>query len=181
MDIYVPLSHEGFELCQPEKQEDFEVIDSLIDGTPRQKTWRLIPMRLIHHDEGKNLSPSDSPWLGSHALIFKRAVIERLGKILKQYGELLPVVCPEAELLIFNPTRVVDALDEQASSVLRFSGGRIMLVDRYVFRAEAIANVDIFKIPNLRVSPTFMSERIVELWRTTGLQGLDFNKVWPRG
>jgi hypothetical protein len=149
-----------------------------INGTPREDGWQPIPVNLVHEDEGRKLAASDSPWLGSHAIIFRRQALAKLDAHLREYGELLPLSCPEAELLVFNPTRVLDALDEPASLITRFSNGRIMRVTRYAFRAEVVSGVDIFKIPNLRVSPTFLGERIVRAWGSAGLRGLVFNKVW---
>jgi hypothetical protein len=178
MEVFIPLSAEGFELCQPKRQEDFETLNALINGTLRQTTWKPIPMRLIHEDEGKKLAASDSPWLGSHALIFRQPALEKLDVILKAHGEILPLTCSEAQLFVLNATRLVDALDEQASALTRFSSGRLMRVTRYVFRATVISGIDIFKIPDLRVSPTFVSKRVVEAWSLAGLRGLVFNKVW---
>ncbi len=43
---------------------------------------------------------------------------------------------------------------------------------------DVISGVDIFKIPSLRVSPTYVSERFVERVKAAGLRGLVFNKVW---
>lgn len=178
MAVYTPSPLEGYEFCHPVKQEDFENIHVQINGVPRAGGWSPVVMRLIQEDEGRKLLESDSPWLGSHALIFRPRAVEVLGPMLREYGELLPVACDGAELRIFNPTRVVDALDEAASSVLRFSDGRIMRISRYGFRADAIRGLLFFKIPNLRVSPTFVSERVVELWRAAGMRGLEFKQVW---
>lgn len=178
MEVYVPQSAEGSELCHPERQEDFETLNVTIDGTPRQGTWRSPLMHLIREDEGKRLAESDSPWLGSHALVFRRHALGDLKALLLSYGELLPVACAEPDLVIYNATRVLDALDERASGVLRFSNGRIMRITRYVFRPNIIAGVDVFKIPNLRVSPTYVSERFVERVKAAGLRGLVFNRVW---
>jgi len=178
MEVYVPLSAEGFELCHPQHKEDFETFNTQINGMPRQMTWRPIPVRLVHEDEGRKLAPSDSPWLGSHALIFRQPPINQLAALLKRHGELLPLACSEADLFVFNATRIDDALDEQASAVTRFSTGRLMRVSRYAFRTTAVSGADIFKIPNLRISPTFVSERVVEAWSLAGLRGLVFNKVW---
>src|SRR5262249_56741073 len=90
-EIYMPLSAEGFELCHPERQDDFETLNVQIDGTPRLAMWRPIPVRLVHEDAGKKLVGSDSPWLGSHALIFRRSAIDKLGALLEEHGELLPL------------------------------------------------------------------------------------------
>ena len=176
--IYTPLGADGHELCHPFRQEDFETINVEVDGTPRASTWKPLPMRLIREDEGQRLALSDSPWLGSHALIFKPTVVEAVGPILRQYGELLPLICSEAEVVMYNPTRLIDALDESTSSVVRFSEGNIMWIKRYGFRADVVGELDIFKIPNLRLSPTFLSERFVDRWRKAGLAGLDFERVW---
>jgi hypothetical protein len=177
-DIYEPLSDEGFELCQPVREEDYETISRQICGTARGQSWRPLAMRLVRVDEGKKLSVSDAPWLGSDALIFRGSVIDRLGDMLRQYGECLPIDCPDAQLWFFNPTTIVDAMDEDVSTLRRFSSGKIMRVMRYAFRCELVAGVDVFKIPNLQVSPTFVSERFVRAWASAGLRGLVFNKVW---
>ncbi len=176
--IYEPLYDEGFELCQPIRQEDYETISREICGIEHGSTWRQIPMHLVHVDEGRKLSFSDAPWFGSDALIFRRSVIDKLGGLLNKYGELLPIECLEADLWFFNPTKVVDAMDEETSTLRRFSSGRIMRVTRYSFRPEVVAGVDAFKIPNLHVSPTFVSERVVQAWTSAGLRGLDFKTVW---
>ena len=172
------MNAEGFELCHPERQEDFETITVTIDGTARRSTWRSPPMRIIRRDEGRRLAESDSPWLGSHALIFRRRSLGELEELLLSHGELLPVASSELDLVIFNATRVLDALDERASDVVRFSSGRIMMITRYAFRRETITDVDAFKIPNLRSSPTYVSARFVERVEAAGLRGLDFETVW---
>jgi hypothetical protein len=79
---------------------------------------------------------------------------------------------------MFNATRVIDALDESESSVARLASGRVFRISRYAFRPEAIANVDVFKIPNLRVSPTFVSERVVDVCASLKLRGVQFRRVW---
>lgn len=179
--VYAPLGLDGYELCHPVMQADFERINVEINGTPRQSAWKPIPMRLVRDDAGKKLVASDSPWLGPHALIFRPAAAEALRQDLTEYGELLPVSCADAGLgglLVYNPARLIDALDEARSSVLRFGDGRIMTIRRHVFRADLVHNVDVFKIPNLRVSPTFVSRRFVDRWRASGLSGLEFKEVW---
>lgn len=176
--VYVPLGAEGFEFCHPVDEGDFETLAAQTDGMRSGQTWSPLQMRLVREDEGKSLRESDSPWLGSHALIFRKRALQRVGAFLEEHGELLPAGCPDADLAIFIP-KVVDALDEAASSILRFSNGRIMRITKHVFRAEVVGETSAFKIPNLRVSPTFVGERFVDLWNSAGLTGLDFKRVWP--
>ncbi len=176
--IYTPLGTDGCELCHPVDQRDFDRINVWIDGTARQASWKSIQMRIVRRDAGKTLAPSDSPWLGSHALIFRSSVIDVLDALLGRYGEVLPLSSPDADLWIYNTTNVIDALDEGSSSVLRFNDGRIMMIQRHAFRPSVVAGNDIFKIPSLRVSPTFVSHRFIDRWNECGLTGLEFKQVW---
>lgn len=176
--IYTPLGADGYELCHPTNPDDFERINSEVNGVSRRSKWDPIHMDILREDEGKQLIASDSPWLGSHALIFRRSAISKLESELLTYGELLSLACTSADISLYNPTRVLDALDESASSVLRFPHGRIMMVQQYAFKEDAVRNIHIFKISNLRVSPTFLSQAFVDLWNASGLTGLEFQKVW---
>lgn len=175
--IYDAFGLDGYEDCHP-VDENFERFYDQINGTPRQASWKPVPMRIYHKAGRKKLLRSDSPWLGAGGLIFRSSVLEALGPLLRQYGELLPLECSEADLWIYNPTRVIDALDEEASTIRRFTSGRIMGIDRYVFKAHLLDGIDIFKLPNLRAHATFLSHRFVDQWTKSGLRGLEFRQVW---
>jgi|JI10StandDraft_1071094.scaffolds.fasta_scaffold205569_3 hypothetical protein len=176
--IYVPFGLDGFALCQPVDASDFERINVESAGQRHLSGWSPIDMRLIEVDEGRQLWNSDAPWLGPQALIFGSRAVEQLGEVLQKHGELLPLLCPGANLELYNATRIVDALDEEASSLKRFGSGRIIMVTEYVFKPEKVAEEDVFKIPNLRVCPTFLSHRFVALWERFALRGLGFKLVW---
>jgi hypothetical protein len=175
--IYKIVSDEKYELCHPSNQDDFERINLTINGTSCGDTWVPITMDLIREDEGKMLLESDSPWLGSHAPIFSPRAIKTLSNLLQRNGELLSLDC-SAELYLFNCTLVLDALDEEKSKIIRFSDGRIMMINQFEFRSSVVKDIAIFKIPNLRVSPVFVSQGFVDLWKRERLTGLDFKLVW---
>lgn len=59
-EVYEPAGAEGLEFCHPARQEDFETLNLMIDGTPRLGTWRSPPMRIVRDDEGEKLVESDS-------------------------------------------------------------------------------------------------------------------------
>jgi hypothetical protein len=156
--IYSVIGTEDAELCQPLRGDDYETISRLINGESRRKTWTPIAVRLIHSDEGRQLTESDSPWMGSNALVLRENACTALRAMLDANGELLPLLCRDASLWVFNPRRVLPALDESASSVVRFSSGRIMRIERYVFRPDVIGNADMFKISSLRVGPSWLRD-----------------------
>jgi hypothetical protein len=177
MKIYQINGSNRCELCHPEDENDFGTIVNLIDGTERRQTWTPIKMRIIKEDEGKHLRESDSPWLGQWALMFRPRAVNALSSLLEANGELLPLAVANAELEIYNPRHVVDALDEDESELSRVNG-HISPILKHVFKPGVIRNLPIFKISNLRVSPTFVDQSFVSLWRASGLKGLDFTQVW---
>lgn len=176
--IYTPIGEDGYEFCHPINDKDFDTISTLINGRPSADTWRPVAVKIITDDNGTHLERSDAPWLGSNALIFRSKVCELFPKRLNEFGELLPLMCEGAELKIFNPMIVSEALDESRSSVLRFASGQIMRITRYCFNNHVVRNKYAFKIDNLRVSPTFVNQNFVEAWKKAGLKGLIFEKVW---
>jgi hypothetical protein len=177
--VYDPLNVGGYEFCYPVNRKDFETIALQINGESRKHTWAPLKVQLVRDNQGQKLAESDSPWAGtSSALMFRPRAISVLKSMLLKYGELLPLDCDDADLVVYNVTCMVNALDEEASIIDRFRDGRIMHVRRHVFREALIRDVEIFKIPNLRVSSTFVGQRFVDLWKTAGLKGLQFARVW---
>jgi hypothetical protein len=176
--IYEPLNEEGYELCHPIDDSDFFTIAELCNGAALAKTWKPLEMKLVRVDYGKQLRESDSPWLESSILIVRPRVIWALGPLLRTYGELLPLNCVGAELWLYNVTRVIDALDEAASTIRRLRDGRATLIARPAFHKEAIENNDVFKISRPKRHSIYCSQHFVDLWRAAGLTGLEFKHVW---
>ena len=175
--VYVAAQARGFEFCYPVKSSDFEVLNAQLNGVERGGRWRSPPMQLLKKNNGELLEESDAPWLKPSALVFRSRAVREMGAVLAD-GELLPLSCAGDELVVFNVTRVIDALDEAASEILRFKDGSIMTIASYVFRSELLGSCGAFKIPNMNVSHAFLSQQFVDAWRERGLRGLDFRCVW---
>ena len=150
LEIYRPAVPEGFEWVLPVDDDDFETFQGF-DGTRRGPSWKPIPVKVLRvDDQGEPSRPADLPWLGRHVLILTPRATHVLGERLQEFGELLPLSCVDAELFVYNPLHVIDALDEDRSEVVRFTSGRVMKINRHVFRPEVLAGVPIFKSPNTR-------------------------------
>ncbi len=178
MTIYLPRPSKDFELCHPKDDAHFHLIAELINGNCRMKDWKPINVELIKHDEGVYLKKSDSPWLGSHALIFKECVVESMRLFLENFGEFLPLENDECTLYLFNPFCMIDVLDQEKSKIQRFKDGRVMIILQYCFLKDKIQDTHVFKIPNLRTSPTFVSDNFVKLWTEYNFRGIEFEKIW---
>lgn len=151
---------------------DFVRIGRLIRGAPMAATWRPLEMQLVRRDGRKRLVESDSPWFGADALIFRKRALGDLEPFLLSYGELLPLLCQEAELVMFNPTTLlpaVDVLERERSDPdgLRFS-----------FVRKLVEGVPIFKLRGTSAVTTFLSDEAVDRFTRCGIRGLEYVKVW---
>lgn len=179
MRIYEFEVCEGYEWVAPLKDADFEIFRAF-DGSRRRESWKPVAVRLVKEDEqGRRLLESDVPWLGKHSPVLRSRAVEGLGSLLSGNGELLPLESEEAKLEVLNVTSVLDALDEERSTLVRFpSTRRIMKVKTYAFHSEVIARADVFKIPQLLRGSAFVSEEVVRAAKRAGLVGVGFRQVW---
>ncbi len=180
MKVFKPLGEEGHELVHAADDRDYETMNVAVNGTPRAATWKPIAVRLVTTgDDGEPLRESDAPWLSANAFVLRRRAAEALAPALRGHWELLPLSCPTADLVVANPLHLVDALDEASSKVQRFKDdNRIFIISKHVFFPERIQGLPIFKIPQLRVSPSYVTEPFVAAWKAAGLRGLTFKQVW---
>jgi tetratricopeptide (TPR) repeat protein len=150
----------------------------LFNGSSLSAYWTPIKFKRITENEGKTLKPSDFPWFTSFALVMKKKAYDILADIFTKNGEILPLKTDDdIELYVFN-SQVIDALDEDRSSVKRFSGSRkIMYIEKHEFVESKLLDVDMFRLPG-RASELYLSERFVERYKSAGLVGLEFEEVW---
>jgi hypothetical protein len=82
----------------------------------------------------------------------------------------------------FHVTNFVDALDKDASEVLRAPDDPnvILMIHKHVFRPEKLTTDWMFKLPYARGrSAIYVTDPFVDLIRASGLTGLEFKRVWP--
>ena len=177
MIIYKPMGAEGYEFLSCHGYDDYEIFAQL-DGSPRAVQWKPVKVIWVREDEGRKYKPCDFPWLRSQALVMRKRAVDGLRDILDAHGEILSLATDDGvELFAFN-ARVVNALDEGRSTILRFpDSNKIMWIKKVAFIESAIRGLDIFRLP-LRASATYVSQRFVDCVHAAGLVGLEFNKVW---
>lgn len=176
--ICEPLVAGGYEWVNCCSEADYETFLSF-DGSQRATQWRPVKVQRVRADERQAFRPSDFPWLGAHALVMRRNAVEALRVMLDASGEVLPLATDDGiELFVLNVTRVLDAIDEPRSEILRFPGSnRIMRIKSVAFLERVLGSADIFRLPH-RTSSTYVSDRFVKAVHDAGLKGLEFKRVW---
>ena len=174
MNIYILRSdYDKYQSFCFRNEADAEVA-SRFNGKPIPD-WEPVPVEPDEED-GDHLPASDFPsLLVSHMPIFSQRAVDELGDILEPNGQLLPLDYNRGLYYAYNVTKLVNALDEERSEIVRFSTGRIMDIKRYAFvRDELDEGLTIFKLlptPLLRV---FVTDRFVKAVEEAGLTGFKF-------
>lgn len=175
--VFRPVVAEGFEWVQPVAEADHDALYQL-DGTPRAAGWRPIRVRRLEADEkGRPWRTADPPWLSGMPLSSVTASTGRSARCSPAQVSSSTSWTGTDRLWLFNVCQVVDALDEEASGVVRFSTtGRVMKVKQHVFHPERLAGLSAFRVPQSR--SLFLSGEAVDSIGAANLTGAGFELVW---
>jgi hypothetical protein len=179
MNIYTFHHPEGYAFVVPDTPADMSLIQTL-DGSPKISSLQPPCLRLVAKDSnGEPYEPSDMPWLLASVPVLRPRAVDALRAVLTEHGELLPVVCRDADLVLFNCTTIRDALDLERSSVKWAKDGRrIIWISSYAFLASNVEGASVFKIPQMRGSPVLFGDGVLLEARLASLQGVGVRKVW---
>ena len=142
------------------------------DGRSHVDTWR--PMHTAVSSEGER---GDFLYLFPTLLGVGKTASQVLAPLAGRELELLPVEDATGDIAaLVNFTNVLDALDEPASELRRFSSGRVMQVTKYAFRPALVGNAHVFRVPQV-LTVIFATLRFKELVADAGLTGLLFEQL----
>lgn len=179
MNVFTIGAPEGYEWVLPVHEEDFEILR--FDGTPRRAGWEPVPMRRLRVDaRGQCLQDSDFPTCsGSDMLMCRERAVTALRETLETCGELLPLACADGlPLWTLNVTQLLDALDEEESTLLRVpETGKILRVIAPRFRRQKLAGSRLFKLAQAPKGLIYASEEFVRSVQPLGLRGIEFKEV----
>ena len=161
--------------------DTIDLVSLLESRSPLSADWTPIRVCRVHPTSNRRKPIKvDMPFYGTQVLFLRPRAVDALGPMLFKHGEILPVQDEGGdELYLYHAFHFIDALDIEKSDIKYFSSGRIMRIDRHVFFPKIVEGVDVFRIPQLRASPIFVSDRFADLVRSSGLTGTEFELVWP--
>ena len=174
MRVFRVWPAEGYQWAMPPEAR----LDLRFDGTPLATGWRPVRLEMVlETPPGELREPSDFPWWRGSVLVMNPVARLALSDELEGQGEFLPTT--SSILTLFNPLRVIDALDTARSRPVYFPTGRMMTIESYAFVEDAIpSGTLLFKIPELAAAVTYATEHFVEMVSAKQLVGLRFEEVW---
>ena len=178
--IVVPTTVESpdYEWVLPVDDGDLEAMGF---GTMERlaPSWTPIEVYILHRDGRTRMVHAEMPWHGSGTLIMRRAAAEVIRPLVEGQAELLPLRCDEDQLWALHVTEVRDALDEDASDIVRFpSSGRILTVRTHVFRPEQLDGARCFKLPQMPRGRLYLAGDLADTIEAAGLSGFATEVVW---
>jgi hypothetical protein len=146
----------------------------------RGEPWEPIWLFMVTTDpEGRPRRSADMPWCGSQTMALKEPARRILEPVLGDDAEWLPAYDSDGEnLWLVHPWRLVDALDEDHSDLVRFQDGvKIMRVNRYALRGEAVAGMRCFRLPQ-QPHIMFVTDEVASAVSAAGFHGTGFVPIW---
>lgn len=125
-------------------------------------------------DEGEGIC--DCPFIIGSVPVFNETAYRAITSYLdKNEMQIIPIFVEGIPYYIVNVLRVLpDILNEKKSKIIRFSDGRIMDIEKYVFqKKDSIPNI--FKISQLDTY-TFVNEKMASIIMEAHLTGIALEK-----
>ena len=177
LKVYKLSSDLSFQSLEIESEDDYKEFNQLYDnhlGKSVKSMWRPLKIKVLEGDE--SLPASDFPYLAPVFPIMSRKAKEVFHDLIAPYVEFLPLQSSFGEYYGINVLEEVDALDEEASELKRFSDGRVMVVHKYVFKPDTVEGKVIFRIP--QDNSIFVTDLFADKVWESGLMGLKLEELW---
>ena len=129
-------AEEGSEYLAPSPLTSGPLVE--LAGLRQGPVWTPPPVDLVTSEDKRQRRSVDCPFLMGGLLAVKDAALVHVRPVLEAYSEFLPLDCPQVEVTAANVLQILHVLDEERSDFARSSSGRIMLVERYAFRAKTL-------------------------------------------
>lgn len=164
----------------PSDRSNSHEVFQRFNGTPLAPSWAPWKVEVARPEGYEHLPMGDFPVMALHVPVFSERAVALLRPLLIGNGELLPLSCDEGSYFAYNVTTLLDALDVEKSSIIRFSDGRIMNISAYEFFADKVTS-PIFKIPQVPLMDVFVTDEFQEAVSRHDLKGFAFKPVGISG
>lgn len=144
-------------------------------GVSRAADWT--PGVVVVDDDGGVLPLGDAPALIGLPPVFAQTAVDAVGDLLAADGELLPLTGGPLPLYFYNCTRIVDALDMEASEISRYADGRLSHIERHVLRPQDF-DAQLALLAQTRFGRVYATAAFMDAWHAAGLRGLAPDLVW---
>lgn len=166
-----PLRYETVQLPDEEALAFYEVLQGERDPVD------VPPVRVLRRYR-RQLKPCEV-FLTDPIVVMRAQVWRASAGVLAPFGRHFPVTCEEVELVAFDVVQVIDALDQEASQIFRYSFGDVIRVDSWAFREDRLPERAVFRIPQPGQNASILAtEAVVRELAALPMTGLEWTAIW---
>lgn len=167
--------------------DNFEHV-SFLDGSYMEKLTRLKSRKtikfgdkpqveLVRADWRQRAKKADFPCYGTNFIFMRDYVYEKDKAFFEQFGVLFPVTSTKGDrLYVFNCDTLKDALDEEKSEFVRFDSGKVMMVEKHVFKDTIPESRIMFRMPYTN-NPIIVTDKFIEYYDANNYKGMNFKRI----
>jgi hypothetical protein len=126
----------------------------------------------------KNQKKFDSIDFGPGKFAFSKKAVEVLKPLINEHVQILPLKHEKLDYYLINVTNLIEGIDFEKSILDTLDNGRILGVDEYVFKENAVKEVPIFKEPYFAGSHIYVSDLFRQTVIENKLTGFEFIELW---
>jgi len=150
------------------------------------RRFNRVPIERSYANEKISVDPDtrsfpkgDYPSLIPNVPIFSHRALLALRDLLDANGDIFPVVIEGEEYYFFSVTRVINALDQLASEIVRFDdSSEILNIRSHSFFRKKLSGAIIFTVPQASDMDVFVTDAFVKRVHAAGLKGFWFPIIW---
>lgn len=178
MTFYILSAKEGFERVYVDGDEKALTTLQMFSGKSLANSWNKIELcKESKSDNGAAFKETDLYGYSNIVPVLSNNAKECLAPIIKDKAEFLPIDCDGDELWMLNTINLIDAFDEEASELTKFSSGKILAISKYVLKNDKCQDNEIFGLSDVPHHYIFVSEKIKQIVEENDLKGFEFKEV----
>ncbi len=141
---------------------------------PLASLWK--PLETI----GRVRAFNDCPFINLAVPAFSKRAVDGLRDMLEPNGEILPLLHPAGEYFAYNCTTIVEILDQPRCDAKWFRElpAPALFIHWFAVLPEKTEGLTIFRMREL-CNFVFVTDQFVSRVRELGLNGFEFDKIWP--
>lgn len=171
---------DGVQLLDADVDWQVAVLRSLGRGVRYEGTWhapRVTRLRKPRKRQQEALCDLTAIAAAIDVPVLSLRAKKLLEPILGQDAQWLPLAFDEADYWLLNLVRIVDGLDLSKTKMRTLPNGKVLSIDIYAFKDEAVADLWLFKITQhpFHILATDLFRELVDAEQLTGMF---FQPVW---
>ncbi len=181
MKVYkLNFDAENFRPVGPVNPTELDNDQLWLTGDSKKDIWQPPAMNYATAESAAD-AIADISWLGPGFYVFNKKAIDALSSLLNPAGELLPITVSDDPLEAFNPTNLVDCLDQATSQYNIRRNGNIGRLLKPSIDTTKLHDLALFRTPEAQRNALFATEVFKQAYDTAGLIGLIFEDCTKTG